>query len=206
MNLSFRLAIVAIVIAGALAPAAAASPSADLAAIGRDYASGRNITPCRFTVTQLQNARGLINGDVAIYAAGLGEAIDRELKRWKDRKCTAKKIAAAAGGPLRIVSVQPKGGARTESVTIKNTGRKTINLRGYALRDAGDHTLKFRSTKLKRGAKLRVVTGCRSGSKGALRRGTRYYLCRTKEIWDDAGDTVELLGRGGGLLSTKTYP
>jgi lamin tail-like protein len=206
MRLRFKPAVAAVLVAGALAPAVAASPSADLTAIGRDYASGRNITPCRFTVAQLQGARTAVTADVETYAAGLTGAIDRELKRWKDHACTPKKIAAAAGGKLRIVSVRPKGGARAESVTIQNAGRTTVNLRGYALRDAGDHTLKFRATKLKRGAKLRVVTGCAKGSKRAVRRGTRYYFCRSKQVWDDAGDTVELLGRGGGLLSRKKYP
>ncbi|MDX6676331.1 MAG: hypothetical protein QOE31_383 [Solirubrobacteraceae bacterium] len=201
----YKLALVSVLAAGALAPVAVGSPSADLAAVARDFATGRDITPCRFTVAQLQSARSLINADVETYAAGLGVAIDREIKRWNDGGCTAKKIAAAAGAKLRIVSVQPKGGAGAESVTIKNLSGKTINLRGYALRDAGDHTLKFRTTKLKRGAKLRVVTGCRKGSRKAGRRGTRYYMCRSKQVWDDAGDTVELLGRGGGLLSSKKY-
>ncbi len=201
-----KLTIAAVLAAAALAPAAAGSPSADLAAIGRDYATGRDITPCRFTVAQLQGARSLINEDVETYAAGLGTAIDREIKRWRDGGCTAKKIAAAAGAKLRIVSVQPKGGAREESVLIRNMSAKTVNLRGYALRDAGDHTLKFKTTKLKRGASLRAVTGCRTGHKKAVRRGSRYYFCRSKQVWDDAGDTVELLGPGGGLLSMKKYP
>jgi hypothetical protein len=205
VHLRYRLATAAVLVAGALAPAALGSPSADLAAVGRDYASGNNITPCRFTVAQLEGARSLINGDVETYAAGLGAAIDGEIKRWKDGGCTAKKVAAAAGPKLRIVSVQPKGGARAESVTIRNLSGKTVNLRGFALRDAGDHTLKFRSTKLKRGARLHAVTGCRKGSKKAERHGTRYYFCRSKQVWDDAGDTVELLGRGGGLLSRRTY-
>jgi hypothetical protein len=206
VKLRYKLAIVAALGAGTLAPTASGSPSADLAAVGRDYATGRDITPCRFTAAQLEGARSLINGDVETYAAGLGAAIDGEIKRWKDGGCTSKKVAAAAGPKLRIVSVQPKGGARAESVTIRNLSAKTVNLRGFALRDAGDHTLKFRSTKLKRGARLRVITGCRKGSKKAVRRGTRYYFCRSKQVWDDAGDTVELLGRGGGLLSSKTYP
>ena len=206
MGLRVKLALVAVLVAGALAPIVVASPSADLAAVGRDYASGRDITPCRFTVAQLEGARSSVNADVETYAAGLGDAIARELKRWKDGGCTAKKIAAAAGAKLRIVSVQPKGGARSESVTIRNLGSKTVDLRGYALRDAGDHVLKFRSTKLRKGARLVVITGCRTGSKKAVRRGTRYYFCRSKQVWDDAGDTVELLGRGGGLLSSRTYP
>jgi hypothetical protein len=200
-----KLTIAAVLVAAALAPTAAGSPSADLAAVGRDYATGRDITPCRFTVAQLQSARSLINGDVETYAAGLGAAIDREIKRWNDGGCTAKQVTAAAGAKLRIVSVQPKGSARKESVLIRNISGKPVNLRGYALRDAGDHMLKFKTTKLKRGASLRAVTGCRKGVKKAVRRGSRYYFCRSKQVWDDAGDIVELLGRGGGLLSMKTY-
>ena len=106
---------------------------------------------------------------------------------------------------VRIVSVSPKGGAPVEYVTIKNVSKKTVNLRGYALRDEGDHTLKLGSTKLKKGAKLRIVTGCHSGRRGAVRRGSRYYACRTLAFWDDAGDIVQLLGPGGGLLSQKRY-
>lgn len=200
-----KIALVALLAAIALAPGAAGSPSADLTAIARDYASGRDITPCRFTQAQLMGARGLINADVETYAAGLGAAIDREIKRYRDGGCTPAKKAAAAGANLVIVKVQPKGGARKESVTIRNRSRKTINLKGYALRDAGDHTLKFRTTKLKAGRSLRAVTGCRKGSRKAGRRGTRYYFCRSKQVWDDAGDTVELLGPGGGLLASRTY-
>ena len=103
------------------------------------------------------------------------------------------------------MKVQFTGGPRAESVTIRNRSRKSVNLRGYSLRDAGDHTLKFRPTKLAPGRSLRVVTGCRTGTRKAVRRGSRYYVCRSREIWDDAGDVVELLGPGGGLLSVKTY-
>jgi hypothetical protein len=200
-----QLALLVVLVAAVLAPSAAGSPSADLGAVARDYASGKRITPCRFTPAQLESARSLINGDVATYAAGLGPAIDREIKRWKDGGCTAKRIASGAGANLVIAKVQSNGGARTESVTIRNRSRKSVDLRGYSLRDAGDHTLKFRSTKLAPGRSLRVVTGCRTGTRKAARRGSRYYVCRSKEVWDDTGDVVELLGPGGGLLSVKRY-
>ena len=39
----------------------------------------------------------------------------------------------------------------------------------------------------------------------AVRRGSRYYACRKTQFWDDAGDVVELLAPGGGLLSQKRY-
>ena len=201
-----KLASVCVLLVAVLAPNAAGSPQADLTSVARDYGPDRKITPCRFTAAQLASAASLITGDVATYAAGLDRAIAAELRRWKDGGCTARRVATAAGANLRIVKVQPKGGARRESVTIKNRGRTTVNLRGYALRDAADHTLRFRSTKLKAGRSLRVITGCRKGSRKPTRRGASYYACRSKQFWDDAGDTVELLGPGGGLLSVKTYP
>jgi Lamin Tail Domain len=197
-----QLTVVAVLAAAVLAPSAAGSPSADLAAVILDYSRDGKITPCRFTQRQLASARSQIGEDVEAYAKGIRPAIVREVKRWKDGRCRGKRAGAAK---LRIVKVQSRGGPGEESVTIQNIGRKTVDLRGYALRDAADHTVKLRATKLKARRKLRVVTGCRSGHKSAVRRGSRYYACRTIEVWDDAGDTVELLGPGGGLLSRKAY-
>lgn len=188
--------------AAALVPAAAsASPAADLAAVTKDYTRDGRITPCRFTQSQLEGARTKIGEDIASYAAGIDVAIAREIKRWKDRGCAGKRRAVR----LRIIAVSSSGGANVEYVTIKNVGSKTVNLHNYALRDGDDHTLKLRATKLKKGAKLRVVTGCHSGRNGAVRRGSRYYACRKTQFWDDAGDVVELLAPGGGLLSQKRY-
>jgi hypothetical protein len=196
---SLKLVLPTVLVAAALAPGASASPSADLASVVQDYSRDQKITPCRFTQGQLESARRQISEDIEIYAKGVRAAIVRETRRWKTGGC-ARKAAT-----LRIVRIQPKGEAASESVTIKNVGRRAVNLRGYALRDSTDHTLKLRSTKLKAGRTLRVVTGCRKGSSSAVRRGSRYYACRTKQVWDDAGDVVELLGPGGGLLSRKRY-
>jgi hypothetical protein len=196
-----QLALAAVLAVAVLAPSAAASPAADLAAVIRDYSNDQRITPCRFTQAQLQAARSRISDDVETYAKGIGVALAREVKRWQDRGCAGKR----RGADLRIVAVKPSGGARTESVTIKNFGSKTVDLRGYALRDATDHTLKLPATKLRKGRKLVVVTGCRSGQRRAVRRGSRYFACRKTPFWDDAGDVVELLGPGGGLLSQKRY-
>jgi hypothetical protein len=195
-----QLALVAALVAVVLAPGAATgSPAGDLASITKDYTRDQRITPCRFTKSQLEGARTKIGEDIASYAAGIDRAIAREIKRWKDRGCKRRAVR------LRIVAVASSGGADVEFVTIKNVGSKTINLHNYALRDGDDHTLKFRATKLKKGRKLRVVTGCRSGRNSALRRGSRYYACRKTQFWDDAGDVVELLAPGGGLLSQKRY-
>lgn len=188
--------------AAVLAPTAAGSPAGDLTSILRDYSRDERITPCRFTVAQLAAARSQISEDVEAYAKGIRGAIARETRRWKDGACKGK---AGAAGKLRIVTIKAAGGPADESVTIKNTSRRTVQLRGFALRDGADHTLKFRSTELRAGRRLTVVTGCRKGHRSAVRRGSRYYACRKAEVWDDAGDVVELLGRGGGLLAKKTY-
>lgn len=184
-----------------LAPTAAASPSADLAAMIRDHARDDKLTPCRFTKNQLNNARMQISGDIDVYGKGIRTAINRELRRWRDGKCRGKR----GGAKLRIVRVRATGPAGKESITIRNLAGKTVNLRNYALRDSTDHVIKFRSTKLKRGARLKVITGCRKGHQKPFRRGSSYYACRSVEVWDDAGDVVELLGPGGGLLSRKQY-
>jgi hypothetical protein len=168
-----------------------------LADLGRDA----KLTPCRFTTTQLKNAQQQITGDVDAYANGIRPAIKKALKRWADHACKNKRGYAK----LKIVKVSAAGEAAAESITIKNIGRKAANLRNYALRDRDDHVLRLRKTKLKKGATLRIVTGCRSGSSKAGRRGSRYYVCKTVPVWDDAGDLVELLGPGGGLISKKSY-
>ncbi|MBW3654329.1 MAG: lamin tail domain-containing protein [Actinobacteria bacterium] len=202
MKIRAQLAIAAVLVAAVLAPTAAGSPAGDLSSVLRDYSRDEKITPCRFTQGQLESARSQISEDIEIYAKGVRGAIRREVKRWKNGGCKGR---GAAANKLRIVAIDAAGGPRKESVTIRNTGRRTVRLRGFALRDAADHTLKFRSTKLAPGRRLKVVTGCRKGHRSAFRRGSRYYACRKNEVWDDAGDVVELLGRGGGLLAKKTY-
>jgi lamin tail-like protein len=202
MKVSLALVFAALVVAAAgLAPAAAASPAADLSAIIRDHGSDEKITPCRFTRNQLTNARAQISGDIDTYARGIRPAVDRELKRWRDGTCRGRRD----GAKLQITKVRAIGPAGQEYVTIRNLAGKTVDLRNYALRDSTDHLLRLRSTKLKRGARLKVVTGCRSGHRKAVRRGSTYYACRSIEVWDDAGDLVELLGPGGGLLSRRQY-
>jgi lamin tail-like protein len=191
----------ALLVAAVLVRSAAASPAADLASMIRDHARDDKLTPCRFTKNQLTNARSQISGDLDLYGKGIRSALNRELRRWRDGTCKGKR----GGAKLQITTVRGAGAVGQEYVTIRNLAGKTVNLRNYALRDSADHVLRLRSTKLKRGAKLKVITGCRSGHRKAVRSGSSYYACRSAEVWDDAGDLVELLGPGGGLLSRKQY-
>lgn len=196
------LALAALLVAAAvLAPTAAASPAADLAAMIRDHVRDDKLTPCRFTKNQLNGARTQISDDIDVYGKGIRTALNGELRRWREGKCRGKR----GGARLQIRKVRGTGAAGQEYVKIRNLAGKTVNLRNYALRDSADHVIKFRSTKLKRGATLKVITGCRKGHRKPVRRGSSYHACRTVEVWDDAGDLVELLGPGGGLLSRKQY-
>jgi hypothetical protein len=196
-----RGAFVALLAGAAIAPAASASPASDTAAVIKDFGGDGDITACRFTIGQLENARGQLGADLNAYSPGLRVEINREISRWKDGGCKRK----AGAVDVRIVKVKAKGGARTESVTLKNFGAKAVNLRRYALRDAAGHAIRFKKTTLKAGRSLVVVTGCRKGSKRALRKGSRYYGCRKTQFWDDAGDTVELLNAKGVLQSRSQY-
>lgn len=186
-------------------PGVGASPAADFNAIVKDFTGGRDITPCLFTQAQLEAARAQLGPDANAYAPGLGDEVTREIKRWRDGDCSRKRVAAAKGADVRISKVTAKGGVRSESVTLRNHGSKTASLKGFILRDAADHAIKFKKTTIKPRRSVVVVTGCRKGSKKAVRKGTRYYACRSTEFWDDAGDVVELVNAKGGLLSTKTY-
>lgn len=200
-SVDVRCALAALLAAIVLVPVAGASPASDSAAVLKDYGHDRKITKCRFARSQLENARDQITPDVDTYAPGFRTAVNREIKRWKDGGCKKERGAV----DVRIVKIHAAGGVRAESVTLRNYGSKSVNLRRYVLRDASDHTIRFRATALKKGRQLRVVTGCRSGHRSASRKGSSYYACRTKEFWDDAGDVVELDGASGGLLSRKKY-
>ena len=186
--------------AAALAPGAAASPTSDAESIGRDFSNG-DIVSCRFTRKQLENALAQISADAEVYAqsAALRAEINREIRRWTSGRCKNRKVE------LKIVAIKPQGDAATESVTIKNVTRKTVNLRRYALRDAADHTIRFDNLKLGRGRKLTVLTGCKAGKSKAFLGGSRFHACRATQFWDDAGDVVELVTPQGGLLSARSY-
>lgn len=203
MQTTKRVSVLAAVLAAVvLVPIAGASPQSDANAVIKDYSRDAKITSCLFALGQLKNTLAQLGTDVDSYAAGVRSAVQREIKRIRKGRCKGKR---PGGVNLRIVKIQSKGGARSESITVKNLGRKSVNLRGFVLRDSDDHALRINKTTLKSKRSLRIVTGCRKGTKKAVRRGSRYYACRTKQFWDDSGDIVELVNPKGGLISKKKY-
>lgn len=84
-----------------------------------------------------------------------------------------------------------------EYAVLKNTGRITVNLRGWRLwaGDAGqNYTLP--SYSLAPGASVRVITGCG---------GSGIKLCLSSPIWNNDGETGRLYDPRGKLSSSYTY-
>jgi len=197
-----RSALAAVLLAAALAPAAGASPESDATAVLKDYADNADITNCRFTLGQLENARDRLGADINTYAPAVRVEVNREITRWKDGSCRNK---AGAAVDVRIVKIQFKGGASKESVTLRNFGSKSVNLRRYVLSDVAKHKIRFKKTTIKAGRSLKVVTGCRKGSRGVVRKGSTYYACRKKQFWENGGDVASLFTPGGTIVSFKAY-
>jgi lamin tail-like protein len=202
---------------GAIAvPSALADAEADFQAVFRDWRTDQNITTCRFTRVQLLNARNEADKtpDLELYAPGFRDEVNREIRRWDSGGCRgatpgsgAARDSSAIGG-LRIKKIRPKGGARSESVVLKNTSKKTARLRGATLRDRAGNRLRLpRKARIRRGRTIRVFTGCKKGVKRRrpFKKGRRIYGCRRKQLWNDGGDVVRLVDADGVLIARRGY-
>ncbi|MGH2841919.1 MAG: lamin tail domain-containing protein, partial [Solirubrobacteraceae bacterium] len=176
---------------------AAGSASDDLDAVMKDFQADNKITPCLFTSKQLKNAKSQIPADFNIYAPEFKAELNNEIKRWQKRGCSG------GTGALRIVKAKGKGGPRSESVTIKNTGATAVNLKGYALRNTARKKLRLTTIRLAKGQTLRVITGCATGKQTASRAGSRHYACKRKQQWKDRADVAELVRRSGGVIGRR---
>ena len=114
----------------ALAPLAAADPADDYRAVHRDWESDRQITPCRWTLNQLENARKVADDNPDDTYNGFPERVDDEIRRWRRGGCDSR---------ARITRVRPK----LDRVTITNRGPKTVKIGGMRLRDRQRNTIKM---------------------------------------------------------------
>jgi hypothetical protein len=198
----------------AIAPGASADPASDYAAVHNDYAADGDITACRFTRTQLVNARNQITPDVDSYEPGFRDEVNREINRWDSGVCSGSGGGGGGGGTstkadFHIVALKGKVRSRNkrrEYVTIGNKGGKAGNLKGWSVRDRSGHRIRFRKRlRVRAHRRLRVITGCAKGHKRAFRRGARYYACRKRLLWNDRGDVAKLVSRGGRLVSQRGF-
>lgn len=190
-------AVLAMIACGVLlAPSAAASQATIASAVFKDYQSDADITACLFTEAQLKSLK--VGADFDSYSPDLKNEINKEIARWRNGGCSGK-----AKNGLRIVTAKGKGSARKEYVTIKNAGRKSVKLGGYALRDHARKKIRLPSIRLAKGRTLRVITACAKGKHKPSRKGSRYYACRKTGFWNDTRDVVELLSPSGKVLARK---
>lgn len=116
---------------------------------------------------------------------------------------------AAVTKPLDVVKVyyDPPGkdhsknsGYTQESIQVKNTGKKTLTLSGYTIRDNGPQKFSFpKGTKLKPGKTLTIRSG-----KGRNTASTLYWG-KASYIWNNTGDTARLYSNKGTLLESCAY-
>ena len=116
---------------------------------------------------------------------------------------------AAVKKPLDIVKVyyDPPGkdhsknsGYTKEYIQVKNTGKKTLTLTGYTIRDNGPQKFTFpKGTKLKPGKTLTIRSGKGKSSSSTL------YWGKSSYIWNNTGDTARLHSNKGKLLESCAY-
>lgn len=86
-----------------------------------------------------------------------------------------------------------------EWVHVRNTGRTTVTLTGWTLRDASRHVYTFGSYRLGAGKTMTVHTGRGTNSTYNRYWGSGAY------IWNNTGDTATLRTAAGTTIDTCTW-
>lgn len=198
----------------AAVPTASAGPIEDFRDVFVDYADNMDVTACKFTRRQLQNARDTAPADLETYAPGFTAEVDTEIRRHDSGGCAPSNAGPGGQGQggqgrrraarLRIVRIRPRGGRR-ESVTIRNAGNAGARLRGYTLRDRSGKRVRLPRGTLRAGRSLRVFTGCARNRRRPVRRGGRFFACARGLRWDDRGDVVKLVTPRGKVIAQRGY-
>ena len=73
-----------------------------------------------------------------------------------------------------------------EWVTVKNTGRLPVNIKGWTLADKSGHSYRFGNLRLNGHSQIRVHTGIGHDNRRDVYQDRRAY------VWDNTGDTATL--------------
>ena len=190
--------------------AAFAGEQEDFNAVYADWQRDDQVTPCFFSVAQLRNAERLYESSPdSQYATAFGDEVRREIARWNAGGCagvspmTARRASPLFG--LRIISVRGRGDASRELVSIRNTTRKRVALKGATLRGRGGKRARFPARfRLPARTTAIVRVGC-GGRNRAWFRGVRVYLCRKAALFNDHGDAARLVDAKGAFVSQRSY-
>jgi hypothetical protein len=165
------LALGAVAVTAGAAASAQAGPSADYSAVKRDWRKDGRITPCRFSVPELQHASNLAGANNEDGYTTLPDAIDRELGRWNSGGC--RKVGIAR---LRL-SVAPGTVTRSKSTSFMFTVTVPTSRRGKNAA-LGGATVSFAGRRARTNASGRATITATFASAGkrkatATRRGLR---------------------------------
>ncbi len=87
-----------------------------------------------------------------------------------------------------------------EYVVFENTGSSSVDLSGWELADAADHTYTFPDgTELEPGEQITIYTGSGTDTK------TELYWGQSTPVWNNAGDTVIIRDESGSIVIEETY-
>ncbi|GGU51441.1 lamin tail domain-containing protein [Streptomyces violascens] len=86
-----------------------------------------------------------------------------------------------------------------EWVTVTNTGRSAVNLKGWTLTDRSHHTYTFHNLRLAAHQSVRVHTGIGRDTSRDVYQGRRDY------VWNNNGDTATLRDNHGNVIAARSW-
>ena len=143
-----RMPLVAVLALLLLAPLAFADAVDDYRAVHNDWEGDGRITPCKWTVKQLQNARNIADDNPDDTYNGFPDRVDEEIARWRRGDC---------GARPQIVGVR----AKRDRVRIANKGGEPASVGGMRLRDRQGNTVKLPRVRIAPGGTIVVGSGGR---------------------------------------------
>jgi hypothetical protein len=175
-----------------------ASPQSDFDAVYGDWQKDLLITKCAWSQAQLQNAYEIAQSNPDFqYETRFSDDTQAEINRWKTGGCVGiQPLSARKKSPLygvRIVAVRGKGGAKKETVTIRNRRGKAVSFRKASLTNLKGHGFYFPARfRLAKGRTAVVHVGCAKGKRRSTFTKRAVWLCSKRGIFRDRGDLARL--------------
>jgi hypothetical protein len=212
MRMQGRVAFIALLVACAIAALpAGATPQSDFNAVYADWRADGQVTPCRFSQQELQNAYNVANANPDFsYSPAFSNAVQREISRWKNGGCAGvtpeskRRLSKLFGA--QITRVRGRGKASKEYVWVTNRSTKTLSFRKATLRNRSRGKATFPARfKLRKNTTALVYVGCARGKRRASFRGAYVWLCRRKQLFRDKGDVARLADSKGIVVSQRGF-
>ncbi|MFE3882946.1 lamin tail domain-containing protein [Streptomyces lydicus] len=86
-----------------------------------------------------------------------------------------------------------------EWVTVKNTGRTPVNIKGWSLSDKSGHAYRFGNVRLNGHSQVRVHTGIGRDNRNDVFQNRRNY------VWDNNGDQATLRNDRRRVIDTEAW-